>query len=123
MPVKVNFRQLITVLLPLLLILGACAPQTQTVANTVLPTIFSIKVEGDTLLIQGRYLGAGEGGYEAGNYVLVGADMMGVGGRAYQPSSWSNSRLEVTIAANDPGRTVYVSVDGQLSNVLPFNRD
>ena len=122
-PVKVKFRQLLPVLLPLLLVLAACAPQAQTVANTVMPQIFNLKPYGNTLLIQGRYLGNGTGGYEAGNFVLVGADMMGTGGRAYQPDSWTNSRIEVTIAANDPGRTVFVSVGGQLTNVLTINRD
>src|SRR5690554_262230 len=102
-PVNVKFRKLLPVLLPLLLVFAACAPQAQTVANTVMPQIFSIRTDGNTLLIQGRYLGDGAGGYDAGNYVLVGADMMGIGGRAYQPSTWSNSRLEVTVAAEDPG--------------------
>ncbi len=124
MPVaKAPFRQLLPVLLLLLPVLAACAPQAQTVANTVLPQIYNLHVDGNTLSIQGRYLGTGEGGYDAGNYVLVGADMYGVGGRAYAPGSWSNSRIEVTIAANDPGRTLFVVVDGVRSNVLTINRD
>lgn len=121
MPVKVTPRKLLPLLL-LLVTLAACAPQAQTVANTVLPQIFNLKVDGNVLNIQGRYLGTGQGGYDAGNYVLVGADMYGIGGRAYQPSSWTNSRIQVTIAENDPGRTLFVVVDGQRSNVLTINR-
>ena len=122
MPVRNLTRNLLLPLLALFL-LAACAPQAQTVATSVLPQIFSVKADGDTITIQGRYLGTGQGGYEAGNYVLVGADMNGIGGNAYTATSWTNTHIQVTLTSTEPSGTVHVVVDGQRSNALTINRN
>ena len=121
MPVR--FR--ISLLLPLLasLLLAACAPQALTVANSVLPQIFSVRSDGGTVTVQGRYLGTGQGGYEAGNYVLIGADSAGIGGRAYTPTSWTNTHLELTVTPDENSGLIFVVVDGQFSNALTLNRN
>ena len=112
-------------LLPLLfafLLLAACAPQARTVATSVVPTIFSVKVDGDQLLIQGRYLGTGQGGIESGNYVLLGADTSGAGGLAWEASSWSDTRITLTLTPDSPTGVLFVVADGQRSNQLTWTR-
>ncbi len=121
MPVRKPALTLITVLLASLL-LAACAPQARTVATSVLPTIFNLKLDGDQLLIQGRYLGNGIGGIAAGNYVLLGADANGAGGLAYEADSWSDSRITLTVPADAPTGILFVLADGQRSNQLTWSR-
>lgn len=121
MPVRKTTLSLITLLLASLL-LAACAPQARTVATSVLPTIFNVKLDGDQLLIQGRYLGSGIGGTEAGNYVLLGADATGAGGLAYQADTWSDSRITLTVPADAPTGILFVVADGQRSNQMTWSR-
>ncbi len=106
----------------IVLLAAACAPQAANVSNTVLPHIFSIRSEGDSLFIQGRYLGSGQGSVEAGNYVLIGANALKEGGLVYPASSWTNTRIEVPVPSTQNLGHVFVYVDGVPSNGLPVNR-
>ena len=106
----------------ILLLVAACAPQAANVYNTVMPQIFSIRSQGDSLFIQGRYLGSGQGSIEAGNYVLIGANALAEGGMVYPAVSWTNSRIEVPVPAAQNLGHVFVYVDGVPSNGLPVNR-
>lgn len=121
MPVTATIRRLIPLALLAALLLGACAPQARTVATSVLPQIFQVSTDGDQVVIRGRYLGSGQGGYEAGNYVLIGADIDGTGGLAFTASSWSNNRIEVTIPAANQTGLIHVRVNGDLSNNLTIS--
>ena len=121
MPVTARLRYLIPLALLAVFLLGACAPQTQTVATSVLPQIFQISTDDDQVVIRGRYLGAGQGGHDSGNYVLIGADVNGVGGLAYTASDWSNNRIVVTVPVTGQSGLIHVSVNGHLSNNLTIN--
>lgn len=121
MPVTARVLKLISFALLAVFALAACAPQVQTVATSVLPQIFQISTDDDQVVIRGRYLGSGEGGYEAGNYVLIGADVQGIGGRAYTASEWSSNRIVVTVPVTDQSGLIHVSVAGHLSNNLTIN--
>lgn len=107
----------------LLFILAACAPPQTSVATNVLPTIFSVRTEGNGILIQGRYLGTGAGGAAAGNYVEVGADLDGRNGTAYEAAEWSDKRVRLTLPASLPSGSVRVFAGGRPSNILPLSRD
>lgn len=121
MPVTATIRRLIPFALLAALLLGACAPKATTVATSVLPQIFQVSTDGDQIVIRGRYLGTGQGGIDAGNFVLIGADVDGTGGLAYTASNWSNNRIEVTVPAAGQSGLIHVSVNGQLSNNLTVN--
>lgn len=122
MPVTRNPALKLLPLLLVFLLLAACTPQARTVATSVVPTIFNVKADGDQLLIQGRYLGSGQGGISAGNYVLLGADTSGAGGLAWQASSWTDSRITLTLTPDAPTGVLFVVVDGQRSNQLTWTR-
>ncbi len=121
MPVTARVLKLITFALLAMFVLGACAPQAQTVATSVLPQIFQISTDGDQVVIRGRYLGSGQGGYEAGNFVLIGADVQGQGGLAYTASEWASNRIVVTVPVAAQSGLIHVSVNGHLSNNLTIN--
>jgi hypothetical protein len=109
-----------SVLALLLMLLSACAPSI-TIENTVVPQLFSAKVDGDTIKLQGRYWGDGMNGSSEASYVLLGADVNGDGGVAVRANSWSTSRIEASIPANAGFGFVFVVVDGTKSNGLPLN--
>jgi hypothetical protein len=117
--VKTNPR-LISLFALLILLLAACAPKL-TIENTVIPQLFSAKVDGDTVQLQGRYWGDGMNGASENSYVLMGADVNGDGGVAVRANSWSTTRIEATIPANAGFGFVFVVVDGTKSNGLPLN--
>lgn len=121
MPVTARVLKLIPFALLAALVLAACAPQAQTVATSVLPQIFQISTDDDQVTIRGRYLGSGQGGYDAGNYVLIGADVQGQGGQAYTASEWSSNRIVVTVPVAAQSGLIHVSVAGHLSNNLTVN--
>lgn len=114
-------RLALAVGLLLLLALAACAPQVQTVKSNVTPTLFSATVKGDTLLLQGRYLGDGSGGEAAGSYVLLGANMTREGGFMVTPTSWRPDRIEIPMPENVGYGYVFVYVSGTPSNGLPVS--
>ena len=121
MPVRNSSLPFLLVLLTALLLVS-CAPKARTVATSVLPSIFSVRLVDGELHIQGRYLGSGIGGIEAGNYVLLGADSGGDGGLAYRADSWSDRRIVLTPPADAPTGILFVVADGQRSNQLTWSR-
>lgn len=122
-PVHARIRYpLLSAILGALVLLAACAPQTATVANTTLPHIFSVRTDGDRISIQGRYLGDGAGGIDAGNYVLLATNANAEGGLIYPTTSWSSNRIELVVPASVNARHIFVVVDGTRSNGLIVNR-
>ena len=119
---NLNYKGLRRVSLLLgLLVLAACAPQTSVETN-VQPTIFSITAPGEVggeLVLQGRYLGDGQGGNNS--YVVLGADINGDGGGRIKTTSWSPSRITLDVPKNAGYGFAFVYVDGVKSNGLPTN--
>jgi hypothetical protein len=109
-----------SVLALLLLLLSACAPSI-TIDNTVVPQLFSAKIDGSTVNLQGRYWGDGAGGASEASYVLLGADVNGIGGVAVRADSWSTTRISAPIPEGAGFGFVFVVVDGTKSNGLPLN--
>lgn len=109
-----------SVLALLLLLLSACAPSI-TIENTVVPQLFSAKVDDNVVKLQGRYWGDGANGGSEASYVLLGADVNGDGGVAVRANSWSTTRIEASIPENAGFGFVFVVVDGTKSNGLPLN--
>ena len=103
-----------------LLALTACAPQAR-VEDNVVPTLFSASVNGDTLVLQGRYFGDGQGGQADGSYVLLGANYNGGSGVRAPVVSWAPSRIEVTVPEGTGYGYAFVFVDRLRSNGLPVN--
>ena len=110
----------VSILALLVLLLSACAPSL-TIENTVVPQLFSAKVDGDSVKLQGRYWGDGMNGASEASYVLLGADVNGEGGVAVRVSSWSTSRIEASIPDGAGFGFVFVVVNGTKSNGLPLN--
>ena len=112
----------ISLLVLSLIILGlsSCAPKAK-VENNVVPTIFSIKVDGRTMTIQGRYFDDGQGGKAQASYVIVGGDVNGNGGYTVKASSWSAGKIIAQIPAEAHSGFVFVVVNGIKSNGLPAN--
>jgi biotin transporter BioY len=102
------------------LVLSACAPQAQ-VENNVVPTLFSTSVRGDTVVLQGRYLGDGQGGEASGSYVLLGANYNGSGGVRAPVLSWTTNRIEVSVPSGAGYGYGFVFVDRLRSNGLPVD--
>lgn len=100
--------------------LSSCAP-TAKVENNVIPTIFSVKVDGSNLLIQGRYFNDGHGGKAQASYVIIGGDVNGMGGNTVKATSWSGGKIVVAIPAEARSGFVFVVVNGIKSNGLPAN--
>lgn len=123
MPVSNKPLRLLSLFLLAGLLLAGCAPQARTVANSVMPQIFNARYADGQLHLQGRYLGHGSGGIDAGHYVLLGADVDGTGGLAYEATSWSDSRVTVSVPADAPTGNVFVVAGGQRSNQLTWRRD
>jgi hypothetical protein len=117
--VKTN-PKFISLIALLVLLLAACAPSI-TIENTVVPQLFSAKVDGDTVKLQGRYWGDGMNGGSESSYVLLGADVNGDGGVAVRANSWSTTRIEASIPENAGFGFVFVVVGGTKSNGLPLN--
>jgi hypothetical protein len=109
-----------SILALLLVLLSACAPSI-TIENTVVPQLFSAKIDGDIVKLQGRYWGDGASGASEASYVLLGADVNGDGGVAVRANSWSTTRIEASVPANAGFGFVFVVVDGTKSNGLPLN--
>ncbi|HEX7003219.1 MAG TPA: hypothetical protein VF168_03430 [Trueperaceae bacterium] len=103
-----------------LLALTACAPQAQ-VEDNVIPTLVSATVEGDTVVLQGRYFGDGQGGQANGSYVILGANANGNGGVRAPVVSWAPSRIEVSIPEGTGYGYAFVYVDRIRSTGLPVN--
>lgn len=100
--------------------LSSCAPRAA-IENNVQPTIFSLKVSGNSISIQGRYFDDGLSGQAQDSYVIVGGDVNGFGGQSVKPASWSSSRIKVTIPEGAQSGFVFVVVKGIRSNGLPAN--
>jgi hypothetical protein len=88
------------------------------VQDNILPTLVSVTVRQDVIVLQGRYFGApGDT-----SYVIIGADGSGQGGlRITDVREWSSNRIVVG-APNGVGiGFALVVVDGVRSNTLPSN--
>jgi hypothetical protein len=103
-----------------LLALSACAPQAR-VENNVVPTLVSTTVKGDSVILQGRNFGDGQGGQSGGSYVVLGADYGGGGGVRAEVVSWSGNRIEVNVPPRAGYGYAFVYVDRVRSNGLPVN--
>ena len=103
-----------------LLALTACAPQAQ-VEDNVVPTLVSATVNGDSVLLQGRYFGDGQNGQANGSYVVLGANYNGGGGVRAPVVSWGPSRIEVSVPEGTGYGYAFVYVDRLRSNGLPVN--
>jgi len=104
----------------LILGLSSCAPSAK-VENNVIPTVFSVKVDGGNLIIQGRYFDDGQGGKAQASYVIVGGDVNGMGGNTTKALSWSAGKIVIAIPADAHSGFVFVVVNGIKSNGLPVN--
>lgn len=99
------------------LALAACAPPA-IVSQNVVPTIISLQVvDGNDVVLQGRYFGGGGDD----SHVLVGANADGEGGTAVSPASWSPTRIEFTAPQGTNASFVFVVVNGVRSNGMPAN--
>ena len=117
-----NYSGIRRTLVLLLLALAACAPQTSVETN-VQPTLFSATAPaevGGELVLQGRYLGDGQGG-KGNSYVVLGADINGDGGGRINTTSWTPSRITLDVPKNAGYGYIFVFVDGVKSNGLPVN--
>lgn len=116
-------KAVVTVLmLSALLVLSACAP-TMSFERDFAPQIISATVQddGDTLFLQGRYFGDGADGQAAGSYVVLGGDIDAEGGVRVRPSSWSPSRITLTIPRGVGAGYVFVVNRGVSSSPFPVN--
>lgn len=105
------------------LLLSACAPSI-TVENFVLPTLYSVNApetrEG-AIVLQGRYFGDGAQGESPTSYIILGADVNGIGGVAVRGSDWTPSRIRVGVPDGAGSGFAFVVVDGVRSNGLPIS--
>ncbi|GHG06462.1 hypothetical protein GCM10017783_18890 [Deinococcus piscis] len=105
--------------------LAACAPTQQAPVQqaSVTPVLIKTSVaaaRGDTLTIQGRYLG----GAQNGTVRLT--DSQGEGGYVFPASavqSWTDSQIVLTVPQNAPvgGHWLFVEVDGHRSTGLQYS--
>jgi hypothetical protein len=102
------------------LVLTACAPQAS-VENNVVPTLVATTVDGDEVLLQGRYFDDGQGGEANNSYVILGANYNGNGGVRAEVLSWSPNRILVSVPQGEGYGYAFVFVDGIRSNGLPVN--
>ena len=102
--------------------LTGCMPSASTVTVTpVLIKVSEAAAPGQTVVLQGRYLGGTTSGA-----VRLGADENGKGGFILPVASvvsWTDSRIEfkVPTGATAGGGWVYVEVAGRQSTGLPFS--
>jgi hypothetical protein len=99
----------------------ACAPSDRPTLRPLLIKISEPAKVGDTVMIQGRYLGS-----TANSFVIFGANDAGNNGtRAAGDNvvAWSGSEVQVKVPAGTRagGNFVFVSVGGVLSNGLPYS--
>ena len=100
-------------------LIAACTPRVTTVAGvTVTPVLIKVSegaAPGDTLTIQGRYLGNAQTAR-----VIIGADENGQGGTAFPASavqSWSDTEIVLKVPEGMPagGSWLFVEVGGKRS--------
>ena len=101
--------------------LGSCTPSDRPTVRPLLIKISEPAKVGETVMIQGRYLGG-----TANSTVVFGANDLGAGGTkavADNIVSWSGTEVQVKIPAGTKagGNFVFISVGGVLSNGLPYN--
>ena len=99
----------------------SCAPSDRPTVRPLLIKISEPAKIGQTVMIQGRYLGAA-----ANSTVVFGANDLGAGGTkaaAANIVSWSGTEVQVNIpdGTKSGGNFVFISVGGVLSNGLPYN--
>jgi len=109
-------------LLILLFTLAACAPQAR-IEKNVIPTLISVNINeaNKTLTLQGRYFGDGQGGMNSGSYIILGADINAKGGIRVAPSTWTASKITLSIPDGAGRGYAFVVVKGMRSNGLPAN--
>ncbi|WP_425147473.1 IPT/TIG domain-containing protein [Deinococcus sp.] len=104
--------------------LCSCAPAAQVAGVTVTPVLVKLSpaaARGETVTVQGRYLGG-----PSTSKVLLGADENGKGGYALPAAavvSWTDSQIVFTVPSDAPvgGSWLYVQVGGMTSTGLPFS--
>ncbi|NJK44157.1 MAG: cell surface protein [Pleurocapsa sp. SU_196_0] len=99
----------------------ACAPADRPTVRPLLIKISESAKIGDTVTIQGRYLGSA-----ATAFAVFGANDAGQGGTRVAGDNvvaWSGSEVQVKVPAGTKsgGNFVFISVGGVLSNGLPFS--
>lgn len=99
----------------------SCAPSDRPTVRPLLIKISEPAKVGETVTIQGRYLGGA-----ANSVVVFGANDLGTGGtRASGDNivSWSGTEIQVKIPVGTKagGNFVFVNVGSVLSNGLPYN--
>lgn len=115
-----NIRALLVGLIALFAFVS-CAPSDRPTVRPLLIKISEPAKIGQTVMIQGRYLGG------ASNSVVVfGANDLGAGGTKVIGDnivSWSGTEVQVKIPEGTKagGNFVFITVGGVLSNGLPYN--
>lgn len=99
----------------------SCAPSDRPTIRPLLIKISEPAKAGETVTIQGRYLGS-----SANGFVVFGANDLGVGGTKSVADNivmWSGTEVQVKIpnGAKAGGNFVFISVAGVISNGLPYN--
>jgi hypothetical protein len=99
----------------------ACAPSERPTLRPLLIKVSEPAKVGDTVTLQGRYLGSA-----SNSFVIFGATDAGTGGtRATGDNivAWSASEVQVKIPAGTKsgGNFVFVNVGGVISNGLPYS--
>lgn len=115
-----NIRALLAGLIALFAFVS-CAPSDRPTVRPLLIKISEPAKIGQTVTIQGRYLGG-----TANSVVVFGANDLGAGGTkatADNIVSWSGTEVQVKIPEGTKagGSFVFISVGSVLSNGLPYN--
>jgi len=115
-----NIRALLAGLIALLAFVS-CAPSDRPTVRPLLIKISEPAKIGQTVTIQGRYLGG-----TANSVVVFGANDLGAGGAKVTADnivSWSGTEVQVKIpdGTKAGGNFVFISVGNVLSNGLPYN--
>jgi hypothetical protein len=115
-----NIRFLLAGLLALVTFVG-CAPADRPTLRPLLIKISEPAKVGETVIIQGRYLGSA-----ANSVVIFGANDAGTNGIKAGGDNivaWNASEVQVKIPAGAKagGNFVFISVSGVLSNGLPYS--
>lgn len=116
-------KRLALILTFIVALLAACAPA-PSIATNVPVTLISVSVpttKGDSVVLQGRYFGDGRTGGATDNYVLVGANAEGKGGKKADVSAWTPTRITFVAPETGGNGWVFVVAGGIRSNGLPTN--
>jgi hypothetical protein len=115
-----NIRALLAGLIALFAFVS-CAPSDRPTIRPLLIKVSEPAKAGQTVTIQGRYLGS-----SANGFVVFGANDLGGGGTKVGSDNvvaWGGNEVQVKIpdGTKAGGNFVFISVGGVLSNGLPYN--